>query len=119
MECAAAVSAIFWLPALLDAEAEIFRSGRDPFHRYLAWDADRPVAACMTSTRDGVAALQTLCTLPTHRNRGIGAALATHALTGERNRGCVAAVVWSAPKAQTLYRRMGFRPCCDGHVLML
>ena len=98
-----------WINGLVEVEAEIFKSGEDPFHRYVAYENGAPVCAGMTMACGKAAALQTLCTLPSGRNRGIGAALATQALRDERARGCTIGVLWAGPGADRLYERMGFR----------
>jgi GNAT superfamily N-acetyltransferase len=105
-----------WVDNLADAEVDIFRSAQDPFHRYLAYEQGRPIAAGMTCREAGLASLETLCTVPEHRNRGIGAALAAQALRQERATGAHTAVVWSSPGARGLYTRLGFRPVCTGDV---
>lgn len=97
---------------LVEAEVEIFRSGFDPFHRYLAVEGGKPIAAGMTMKRGRDAILQTLLTLPECRNRGIGQALCTHALLAEKE--CDTALVWSGPGADKLYSRMGFREVFTG-----
>jgi GNAT superfamily N-acetyltransferase len=106
-----------WVNNLANAEVEIFHSGHDHFHRYLAYENGRAIAAGMTCSTDRVATLETLSTLPECRNRGVGAALATQALNKEGENGAQLAVVWSSPGARRLYSRMGFRYVCTGNVL--
>jgi ribosomal protein S18 acetylase RimI-like enzyme len=106
-----------WIAQLADAEVEIFHSAHDPFHRYLAYEHGRAIAAGATCQDDGWASLETLSTLPECRGRGIGAALATHALQKECDQGAALAAVWSSDGAQHLYRRMGFRDVCTGTLL--
>lgn len=106
-----------WEENLVKAELEIFYSGHDPFHRYLAYENGRAIAAGATYQEDGVASLETLSTLPECRNRGIGAVLATQAFQQERLNGAKQAVVWSSPGARHLYGRMGFRELCTGNLL--
>ena len=106
-----------WVNDLAEAEVEIFHAGHDTFHRYLAYENGRTIAAGMTCLEGGVASLETLSTLPECRNRGIGAVLATQALQHEGENGAHIAVVWSSPGARRLYSRMGFRHVCTGNVL--
>jgi GNAT superfamily N-acetyltransferase len=106
-----------WEENLVNAELEIFHSGHDPFHRYLAYEYGRAIAVGATCQEDGVASLETLSTLPECRNRGIGAVLATQAFEQERANGAQHAVVWSSPGARHLYGRMGFRELCTGNLL--
>ncbi len=98
-----------WLEKVAEAELEIFRSGHDQLHRYLALENRKPIAAGATVTHGGSASLGTLFTLPEARNRGIGQALATHGLQAERSAGADLAVLWAGPGADPLYERMGFR----------
>jgi GNAT superfamily N-acetyltransferase len=105
-----------WEDNLVNAELEIFHSGYDHFHRYLAYENGCAIAAGMTCLEDGVASIETLSTLPECRNRGIGAVLATQALQNERENGAHIAVVWSSPGARRLYSRMGFRDVCTGNL---
>ena len=98
-----------WIDALVRAEIEIFHSGHDPFHRYLALLDGQPIAAGMTAMDAGDAVLDTLLTLPEHRNKGIGHALLHRALLDERERGATTALVWAGPGADKLYARVGFK----------
>jgi GNAT superfamily N-acetyltransferase len=97
-----------WIDALIDIEVALFRSGSDPFNRWLALENGQPVSAGATSTAGKTAFLQTLCTLPEHRNRGIGAALMCRAFDADRKNGCVLAGIWAGPGADKMYMRQGF-----------
>lgn len=97
-----------WIDNLVAAELEIFNSPDDSFHRYIAVEGGRTIAAGMTSQFEDAAVLQTLCTHPECRNRGIGAALATRGLLEEKDRGSTHGLVWAGTGADKLYRRMGF-----------
>ncbi len=105
-----------WVNNLANAEVEIFHSEPDHFHRYIAYENGRAIAAGMTCSTKGIATLETLSALPECRNRGIGAALATHALLKEYENGSQNAVLWSSSGARSLYSRMGFRHVCIGNV---
>jgi GNAT superfamily N-acetyltransferase len=98
-----------WIDLLVEAEKEIFRSIETNWHRWIAHENGNPVAAARTGQKDGIAALQILCTLPEYRNRGIGQALATHALLHEA---CETGILWAGPGADRLYSRMGFKKIC-------
>ena len=108
-----------WVNNLAEAEVEIFHAGHDTFHRYLADEGGRAMAAGMTCLEGGVASLETLSTVPKCRNRGIGAVLATQSLQHEVENGADIAVVGSSPGARWLYGRMGFRYVCTANVLVL
>ena len=102
-----------WIEDLVDAEKHIFRNDGARWNRWVGYLGDQAVAAGRTGQKDGIAALQILCTLPEFRNKGIGQALATYALKYE-NRDC--AIVWAGPLADRLYSRMGFRKICKTSV---
>lgn len=66
-----------------------------------------------TASRPGVLVLDGLCVAPEHRGRGIGTALLDAATDLARDRGLRAvglSVVDANPRAEALYRRLGFRP---------
>jgi GNAT superfamily N-acetyltransferase len=107
-----------WIHQVVEAELALYNSGEDPFHRWVAYEDDTPVAAAMTMKVGDLAVLQTLSTLERVRNRGIGHAIATHALQAERDAGCTKAAVWSSPGAQTLYKRIGFQPCRTANIYL-
>ena len=98
-----------WIEELVAAEKLIFNSKSAAWNRWIAYENVKPIAAARTGQKDGIAALQILCTLPECRNRGIGQALASHAL---RHENCETVVVWSGPDADRLYSRMGFKQIC-------
>jgi GNAT superfamily N-acetyltransferase len=74
-------------------------------------ESDVPVAYVLTSIVDGCAHIDQLSVLPSHRGRGIGAALIDHVATAAKAEGRPAVtlttfrdVPWNAPH----YRRLGF-----------
>lgn len=86
--------------------------GSSPWHHYLGWLDDRPVATA-TSFRTGeVAGIYFVFTLPAARRRGIGAAITAAALQDARHRGACLGVLGASPLGESVYRRMGFREYC-------
>jgi GNAT superfamily N-acetyltransferase len=102
-----------WIEELVLAEREIFRDRLASWNRWVGYENGNPIAACRTGQHEGMAALQILCTLPEARNRGMGQALATHALRHEK---CETAILWAGPDADRLYSRMGFQAICKTRV---
>lgn len=102
-----------WIEDLVSADLEIFRTQSPNWNRWVAYENGVPLAAGRTGQMGEIAALQILCTLPEHRNRGIGQALAT---IGLRHEGRDSAVVWAGPTADRLYSRMGFKAICTTSV---
>ena len=98
-----------WIDPVIAAELELFHSGSDPFHRYVARENGEPIAAGMTLTVGDSSILHTLYTMKVKRGRGIGHAIIARAFNDERERGARSAVIWSGPDADKLYSRIGFR----------
>jgi GNAT superfamily N-acetyltransferase len=89
--------------------ADMELSAESSTRRYLALEDGESVAAGSVTSSNGIATLDTLCTLPKARNRGIGAALALTALRNEEAAGANRATIWAGPGAEKLYARLGFR----------
>lgn len=98
-----------WIEDVVKAEIALFQSGDDPFRRWVALLDGKPVSAGATSRSGNAVTLQTLCTLPEHRNRGFGAALMREAFDAEANRGAETVCLWAGPGADRLYGRVGFQ----------
>jgi GNAT superfamily N-acetyltransferase len=98
-----------FIPDVAEVEAELQSLPGSHSTRYLAFKDGKPVSAGSTSYWQGVASLDTLCTLPELRNQGIGAALCLQALRIEQTKGADRAIVWAGPAADKLYSRLGFR----------
>lgn len=89
------------------------RSGFQPGATWLIGYDDQFVATVQgVRDRNGFGAIQNLGVVPTHRGRGLGAALLLQALHGFRRAGCHKAVLEVTSQnaaAVRLYRRHGFR----------
>jgi GNAT superfamily N-acetyltransferase len=105
-----------WIGALVDAELELFRSGSDPFRRYLGMCEGAVVAAASTTQFDNYAVLQTLVTVPEMRNRGIGHALLHRAFKDCEAKGAEIGLLWAGPGADKLYSRCGFEYACQARL---
>ncbi|MCU9849070.1 GNAT family N-acetyltransferase [Defluviimonas sp. WL0024] len=91
-------------PAILDARFGFFVGRCDGV----------PVATALyaVSTGAGVACagIYNVCTLASHRGRGLGRAMTAHAMdAGRREHGCVVAVLQASSMGRPVYERMGFR----------
>ena len=98
-----------WIEPVIAANLELFRSGNDPFHRYIARENGEPIAAGMTMKVGDTAILQTLYTYKEKRGRGIGHAIISRAFADERERGAKKVVIWAGPDADKLYFRVGLK----------
>lgn len=94
-----------FLPGVVAAELEV----QSPTRRYIALRNGKPICAGSATSAGEVATLDTLCTLPEERNRGVGAVLALTALRNEQANGAKRATIWAGPGAEKLYTRLGFR----------
>ncbi|MDW4549577.1 GNAT family N-acetyltransferase [Defluviimonas sp. D31] len=80
-----------------------------------------PVATALyaVSTGAGVACagIYNVCTLASHRGRGLGRAMTAHAMdAGRREHGCVVAALQASPMGRPVYERMGFREVTRWHM---
>lgn len=98
-----------WVEDVIRLNLASFRSVADPFHRWIAMEEGRAIAAGMTMQVGSLAVLQTLCTLKEHRNQGIGSVLLSRAMEAEKEAGCTLAGLWAGPGADKLYRKLGFQ----------
>ena len=94
-----------FFPSVVEAEL----CARSKTRRYIALRDGKPISAGSTTSDGEVATLDTLCTLPEERNRGVGAVLALTALRNEQANGATRATIWAGPGAEKLYSRLGFR----------
>jgi GNAT superfamily N-acetyltransferase len=73
-------------------------------------------SACMLYRHHSAAGVYWVATRPEHRRRGYAGAVVSHALCRAAALGYRVAVLYSAPQAVGLYRRIGFRECGDIHL---
>jgi ribosomal protein S18 acetylase RimI-like enzyme len=78
---------------------------------FVGYLAGQPVATCYLHRTGSVAAVHYVVTIPSHRRRGIGAAVTHAALRHARAAGCRFAVLTASPDGLGVYRRLGFREC--------
>jgi GNAT superfamily N-acetyltransferase len=89
----------------------------DDSWRHFIGTVDGEAVACATTFfASGVAGLYFVCTSPSHRGRGIGAAISHAALADAHDAGMRVGVLGSSPMGQRVYERLGFREVCTVHV---
>jgi GNAT superfamily N-acetyltransferase len=82
------------------------------WHHYLGRLGGHSVATATVFLGAGVAGVYFISTVPSHRRRGIGAAITLAALRDARDRGYRVAVLGSSEMGYPVYRRLGFDVYC-------
>jgi GNAT superfamily N-acetyltransferase len=75
------------------------------------WD-ERPVATAMVCVGTGVAGLSNIATIPSHRRRGLGAAVTSRGLELARDAGYRMSALTSTDSGRPLYEALGFETRC-------
>ncbi len=83
-----------------------------PWHHYLGWLHDEPVAIASLLLHAGVAGIYGVATIHGARRQGVGTAMTLHALSVARALGYRIAVLSPTEKSLQIYRRLGFREYC-------
>lgn len=83
-----------------------------PWHHYLGYWDETPVAMCSLLLYAGVAGIYGVTTLPHMRRRGIGTAMTRYVLQAARLAGYRVAVLTSTEMSYAIYQRIGFRDHC-------
>ena len=92
--------AIWANPQLLDTPG---------LHFYLGLLDGEPVATSCVYALHGIATINMVSTLESHRRKGIGEAMTWRAIHDGLNNGCVAAFLHASEMGHPVYQRMGFR----------
>ena len=85
---------------------------------FIGWVGDKPVATSTLFTETGVAAISNVSTIPEARSQGIGSAVTLVPLLLARHAGLKQGALFSSKMAVPMYRRLGFKDVCTGHVFM-
>jgi ribosomal protein S18 acetylase RimI-like enzyme len=83
-----------------------------PWHHYIGWLHDTPVAIASLLFHAGVAGIFGIATIPEARRQGIGAAMALHTLREAQRQGFQVAVLSPTKMSIAIYRRIGFQEYC-------
>ncbi len=83
------------------------------------WWEERPVATAMVCVGTGVAGLSNIATIPSHRRRGLGAAVTSRGLELARDAGYRTSVLTSTDSGRPLYEALGFETRCTVDVFEL
>ena len=83
-----------------------------PWHHYIGWLHNEPVAIASLLFHAGVAGIFGVATIPEARRQGIAAAMTLHTLHQARRYGYRVAVLSPTEMSIALYRRIGFQEYC-------
>jgi GNAT superfamily N-acetyltransferase len=86
-----------------------------PWHHYIGWLHQEPVAIASLLFHAGVAGIYGVATIPSARRQGVGAAITLHALHQARMYGFRIAILSPTDLSNEIYRRIGFREYCKLH----
>jgi GNAT superfamily N-acetyltransferase len=84
-----------------------------PYRRFLGRLDGEAVATSAIFMGEGVAGLYSVGTLPHVRGQGIGTAISLAPLLAARAEGYNVAVLQASPSGYSVYRKIGFRECCQ------
>src|SRR5579864_513889 len=83
-----------------------------PWHHYIGWLHNTPVASASLLYHGGVAGIYGISTVPAARRQGVAATLTLHALHEARKAGYGIAILSPTDMSEALYRRIGFQAYC-------
>ncbi len=86
-----------------------------PWHHYIAWLNDKPVAIASLLLHAGIAGIYGVATLPEARRQGIGAALTLYAMRVARSLGYRIAILAPSEIGMNMYRSIGFQEVGNAH----
>jgi ribosomal protein S18 acetylase RimI-like enzyme len=91
--------------------AAVFSTMRDPAsHLWVARVDGEPVAALIAREHEGDCYFWFVATIPEVQRSGVASELMRRALRDARRRGCTTSTLESTAAAETMYRRLGYRP---------
>jgi ribosomal protein S18 acetylase RimI-like enzyme len=83
-----------------------------PWHHYIGWLHDEPVAIASLLFHAGVAGIYGVATIPEARRQGVAAAMTLHTLHEARRHGFRVTVLSPTEMSFAIYRRIGFQEYC-------
>jgi ribosomal protein S18 acetylase RimI-like enzyme len=95
-----------------DSYAHAGFSNGMPWHHYIGWLHNKPVAIASLLFHAGVAGIFGVATIPEARRQGVGAVMTLHVLHEARRHGFRVAVLSPTQMSIAMYRRIGFQEYC-------
>jgi GNAT superfamily N-acetyltransferase len=86
-----------------------------PWHHYIGWLHEEPVAIASLLFHAGVAGIYGVATIPAARRQGVGATITLHTLHEARRHGYRIAVLSPTEMSIAIYHRIGFQKYCQLH----
>ena len=83
-----------------------------PWHHYIGWLHDEPIAIASLLFHAGVAGIYGVATIPEARRQGVAAAMTLHTLHEARRHGYRVAILSPTEMSIAIYRRIGFHEYC-------
>ena len=83
-----------------------------PWHHYIGWLYDQPVAIASILYHAGVAGIYGIATIPEARRQGAGGRMTLHTLYKAREQGYRIAILSPTDMSEAMYRRIGFQEYC-------
>lgn len=87
-----------------------------PWHHYIGWLHEEPVAIASLLFHAGVAGIYGVATIPDARRQGVGATMTFHTLHEARRHGYTVAMLSPTEMSIAIYRRIGFQEYCKLHL---
>jgi ribosomal protein S18 acetylase RimI-like enzyme len=98
------------------AQAAVLRPD-DPMRLFVGYWDGQPVTTAEAFLDGGAGGVYSIATLESHRRRGFGAAMTSHAVREVFGSGCPFAALEASPLGRGIYERLGFRTACEFAVL--
>lgn len=83
-----------------------------PWHHFVGWLNDKPVASTTLLYHAGVAGIYGVSTIPEARRHGVAASITLHTLREAHNTGYRVAILSPTDMSEAIYRRIGFQAYC-------
>lgn len=105
--CAEGSSLLIEVAQLMNPEAG------GPFRAYTGFLDGQPVGTTALFTDQGIAGIYCVCTLPSHRGRGVGSALTSVPLCIAKGEGYRTGTLQASKMGYPIYKKLGFQDVCE------